>query len=411
MVTSKQRRSAAALTTAATVAAVLAGCGVLSQDPDRETVVIGVDLEQTGGGSALGTVYQEALELRVAQINEQGLLGDRELELRFSDNRSDSATSRSNITEFTADPDVSAIIMGGCDECAIAATDAIQEGATPTIVLAAASEITEPVSERAYVFQIGPRAGDSARLLADEMIGDDTETIALVTTDDVYGQEGRAQMAAAAERLGVAVVVDQTITADEDRISAVATAIVGYGPEPELDPVTLQPLAPEQEGPDAVVIWASGEEAGQLAQELRDQDYEGRFYLDASAADQLFLSGPAAALDDAKMAFVETLVIDGVIATSPAKAARQTWFNQYTSQVGTYHAYSSFAADGLQVILEAINRSGSAGRSDIRTELENLQIDGFSGPIRFRLETHSGLNPLGLVTLVAQGDRWRVAAG
>lgn len=110
------------------------------------------------------------------------------------------------------------------------------------------------------------------------------------------------------------------------------------------------------------------------------------------------------------MVFTETLVIDDVIATSPAKAARQTWFNTYTAEHGTYHAYASFAADAVQVIVEAIDQVDSTERESVHAAIEGVQLDGFSGPIRFRLENHSGLNPQALTTLVAQGDRWRLAA-
>ena len=109
------------------------------------------------------------------------------------------------------------------------------------------------------------------------------------------------------------------------------------------------------------------------------------------------------------MIFTETLVIDNVIATSPAKAARQTWFNDYTAKAGTYHAYSSFAADAVQIIVEAINQFDSTDRLAVRDAIEGTQIDGLSGPIRIRVENHSGLSPQALVTVVAQGDRWRPA--
>jgi branched-chain amino acid transport system substrate-binding protein len=405
VVTARRLRSGA---TAGLVVVVtlLAGCGVVDQEAEPQTVLIGVDLGLTGTGSPLDTVYQQALQLRMEQVNEQGLLGDRRLDMRVLDNRSDSATASTNVAELAADPDIAAIVMGASSESAITSVDAINQAQVPTVALAPASAITQPVEERRYLFQIGPTAADNARLIADELTSAEVETVALVTTEGVYGEEGRAQMQSAADRAEFEIVVNQTITADEERVASVASAILGY--QPVVDPLAqVEPQA----GPDAVAIWAPGPIAGQLAAGLRDQGYQGQFYLDSSAADQLFLSGPAgAALDRARMAFTETLVIDGVIATSPAKAARQTWFNDYTSRQGTYHAYSSFAADAINVIVQAINQAGSTDREAIRNAFENLQIDGFSGPIRFRFATHSGLNPLAIVTLVAQGDRWRLAS-
>jgi branched-chain amino acid transport system substrate-binding protein len=109
------------------------------------------------------------------------------------------------------------------------------------------------------------------------------------------------------------------------------------------------------------------------------------------------------------MIFTETLVIDDVIATSPAKAARQTWFRDYLAQEGTYHAYASFAADAVQLIIEAINRFDSADRESVRAAIEATQTEGLTGPLRMTAENHSGLMPQALTTVVAQGGRWRPA--
>jgi branched-chain amino acid transport system substrate-binding protein len=372
--------------------------------------VIGADLELTGDGSELGTIYHEALKLRVEQVNDQGLLAGRRLELLVLDNRSDSATAAANLSELAANPDVTAIVTGGCDECALAAVDAINEAAVPTIALAAVSALTEPVDERRYLYKLGPSASDVARVLGAELARVDAETVGLVTTGDLYGAEGLEEMTTVAERAGVEVAVSETVTADENSVQGAATAILGYQPAP---PVGVDVSVQQQEqppGPDAVVVWAPDAIAGQLAVTLRDQGYEGQLLLDSSAANELFLSGAAGpALGGARIVFTETLVIDGVIATSPAKAARQTWFNAYTARQGTYHAYSSFAADAIEVIVAAVNQFDGTDRETVRTALENTQVDGLSGPIRFRIENHSGLNPQALVTLVAQGDRWRLA--
>src|SRR5690606_33136905 len=93
-------RYRAAVAVGATAVMVLAGCGAFSADSAPETVVVGVDLELTGAGEALGAIHRQALELRVEQINQQGLLGNRRIELEFRDNRSNPATSALNVGEL-----------------------------------------------------------------------------------------------------------------------------------------------------------------------------------------------------------------------------------------------------------------------------------------------------------------------
>src|SRR5690606_1763604 len=87
-------RGGAAVVVSAAAVVLGSGCGVFEGQSSQETVVIAADLELTGSAHTLGTVYRDALQLRVDQVNAQGLLGDRRLELIIRDNRSDPAISR-----------------------------------------------------------------------------------------------------------------------------------------------------------------------------------------------------------------------------------------------------------------------------------------------------------------------------
>lgn len=371
---------------------VLAGCGNSGGAP--QTVRIGVDLELTGPGSPTALVIRQALQLRVDQVNSAGLLGYRRLELLVRDNRGDSAVAASNVQSLAADPTVVAVVMGTCELCVQAAVPTIASQRVPVVALGSASDLVEPIDERRYVFKLGPDASDVAALLVRELGRMGADTVGLIATDRPYGVEGRAELSAAADRSGLDLVAGPAIGDDGQGVEVSVGAVLAGN------------------DPDAVVLWASGPATAAAAVRLRAQGYTGPLLLAPSAADQIFITSSAReALSGARMVFTEALVIDGLIASSPAKAARQSWLRDYTAQEGTYHAQASFAADAVQVIVEAINRYGTTDRDQVRTALENTQIDGFTGPIRFRLETHSGLSPQALVMLVVQGDRWRLAAG
>lgn len=386
---------AAATTVAVVLAALVSACGTTT--PQAERVVIGVDLELTGPGAHLGQIYRRALELRVDQINEAGLLGNRHLELEVLDNRTDSGVAGTNISQLAADSDVVAIITGGCDTCALGSLETIAAAAVPVVSLAATTELVEPIDQRRYVFKLGPDAFDVAQVLAQELRRAEAASVGLITSDQPYGVEGQSEMTAAAQRLELDVV-SRTIAEDGQGTDVAVADLLSEGPS-------------SQPGPDAVVIWASGPASASVAVSLHNQGYEGQIFLAPSGANEPFVGSDARdALNGARMVFTESLVSDVLIASSPAKAARQTWLRDYAAQQGTYHAQASFAADALQVLVAAINENDSTDRESVRAALETTQIDGFTGPIRFRLETHSGLSPQALVILVAQGDRWRLAA-
>lgn len=395
---------------ATSVLAILftSSCAAVWQDstPEQEVVLIGVDLELSGDDAALGMIFHDAMELRVEQLNRQGILGDRRLELTVRDNHSDPGTSAANVADLAADAAVAAVITGGCVPCLLASVDSINDAQLPVISLAAADAVARPVDERRSIFQLAPTTADTASVIGRELTAAGVETVALVATEDEYGSDGLAAMNSVATRADLEVVVEAQLSADSEDLGAVAGEIAEFRPEPE----AFVPGTEEQPpGADAVVVWGLAPFGRQVAAGLREAGYEGPLYLDHAAADELFLSGAeSAALTGATMVFTETLVIDEVIATSPAKTARKTWVNDYTARYGTYHAAASFAADAIGLVVAAVNQVNSTDRAAIRTALESMQVDGLSGPLRITPENHASLLPQALTTVVARADRWRL---
>lgn len=401
--TSRSRRYELAAVLGA-AAVTLASCSVISNETTPEPVRIAADLELTGGNAGLGEVYRNALELRVEQVNQLGLLGERRLELEIRDNRSDPATAATNLDQLAADPDVTAIVTGACAECLVAGAGTINERGVPTIALAASSAVSTPVAERAYVFKVGPNPEHTAFELARALLAADASTVALVTTEDLYGEEAHQQMTNDRMPDQLEVVTHEPVNGESD-LAAMASRIASF--QPQFDPEN--PEASEQVGPDAVVIWAYSGLAGEVAASLRTAGYDGPLFLDAAAAGELFLSGGnTSALAGATMVFPESLVMDEVVATTPAKAARKTWFQDYTARYGTYHAFSSFAADAIGLVVDAVNRTGGTDRAQLRDTLEVTTMDGLSGALRLTPSQHSGLMPQALTLLTVRGDRWRL---
>ena len=167
--------------------------------------------------------------------------------------------------------------------------------------------------------------------------------------------------------------------------------------------------------PQAIVAWTSAEQAMLVARYAKESGYSGQLFFDAAAAGELFFDSAAAEpVDGATMVFTPTMVIDDTIATTPAKAARKQWFRAYTARFGGYYGLSSFAADAIQLIVDASMRGdgadGTMNREGMRDVLETSQVDGLSGPIRMTPDNHSGLMPQALTVLVATGGRWRLAS-
>jgi branched-chain amino acid transport system substrate-binding protein len=381
----------------AILATSLTGCQFGGEPRDTGEIIIRADLELSGAAAPTGEAYQRALQLKVEQVNESGVLGVRKLSLKVEDNRSDPNESLRNIDEFAADPSVSAIIMGGCDACAVAAAKTINDKKIPTIALAPATTAANPVIDRRYMFKLAPNAADSAAALIAELRLRGIKKLGVLSTSDSYGAEGTA--AFSADRLRVPGI---------QLVKSVQVKPTGTD--------LTQPVSDLLKAkPDAILVWTTAEQAMLAVTQARKDNYRGDLFFDAHAAGDLFLSGAeAAAAEDTTMFFSQTMVIDDVIATTPAKAARKQWFRDYTARFGGYYGSSSFAADAVQLIADAAIRADSTAdhhnRDALRDVLETSQMEGLSGPIRMTPDNHSGLMPQALTMLVARAGRWRLAS-
>lgn len=376
------------------LAVVLLAGGCQASPGPSELVTIGADLELSGPAAAIGKVYAQALQLRVEQVNHNGLLGHRKLALVIRDNRSDPATSAANISGFITDPSISVMISGACGECIVNSAKAVNEAKLPTIALARPSNVSAPVADRRYIFKLAPNADDDATVLVSELDASGLDKVAIIAPNDQFGSDTVDALTSKFGRAGLSTVATERVGVGATDLTAAAARVMRAKPTPT-----------------GVVILAYPPSAALAAKALRAEGYTGRVILGSGAADALFLSGDAApALDGASLVFTPTLVSDDIIATSPAKSNRAAWFRDYLSTYGSYAAYASFAADAVGLVVEAVNRTNSTDRDQLRAAIETTRLDGLSGPIRLTPANHSGLMPQAMTVLVAANGRWRLAS-
>jgi branched-chain amino acid transport system substrate-binding protein len=365
-------------------------CQAKGTAADTSPIVIGADLELSGVDAAIGTTYSRALELRVDQLNAQGGVDGRRVELSIKDNRSDPAVSLANVNGFTADHSVAGIVMGACSSCVAGAARVVDGAKLPTVTLAPASETVEPVADHRYVFKLGPDAGDSAASLVARLRTAGVKRVAVLTTDDLNGSDAVAAYSGQLAHGSTTVVSQQLFrVSDTDLTQPVHGAL--------------------SHTPDALVVSAFPAQAALVAKSARDAGYTKQIFFDATAAGDVFLDGPAAgATAGAIMVAPQSLVIDEVIATSPARIARKRWFADYTAKYGAFSGYSTFAADAVTLIVESVDKAGGVVHPKMRDAMESAAFEGMSGQIRFSSTDHSGVLPQALTTVVARAGRWRL---
>lgn len=381
-----------------------AACSTALTGGDKDDVVIAADLELSGAYADVGAVYQRALQLKVDQINAAGGVQGHKLRLDVKDNRSDQSLSASNIDAFGDESNLAAIVTGWCGDCLQNVAKTLDDKGIPTISLSPEDRVVDPTAGRKFIFKVAPNADDTAAVLATEVKSAKAHSVALVGTSDVNGDDALTALKSALTSAGLTVTTTEKFQATDTNLNQPVEAAIGAASTDGSSNDT-------SEAPDALIISAFSSKALLAAQAARNAGFEGKIYFDQPAAGQLFVTGAdTKSIHGVTMVSTQTMVIDDLIATNPAKIARRQWFNDYTSKYGNFSEYSTYAADAVQSIVDGIQVSDSATNHEaVRDAIETGQFEGFSGPIRMSPENHSGLVPQALTLLVARGNRWQPA--
>jgi branched-chain amino acid transport system substrate-binding protein len=364
---------------------------------DTTDIVIGASLEVTGPGSEVGQIYEHALRLKVDQLNAGKTLNGRKVRLDVKDNKGDPASATSQMSDFAANGSITAAIMGVSSTIADGAGKVANTKKLPAISLAPVADVSKTTTDAQFLFKLAPNVDQDSSVILSTIPGYPgsltNKSIGVVHSADDYGQKALDAFTAQVPTTGNIKLLKAELPADE----------TGYV-------TAVKPVAPSTKAPEAVVVFASPNQASAAADALREAQYKGPIFLDAAAAGDVFY-GMKTTTENVSLLFTQTMAIDDVIATNPATAARKQWFQDYTAKYGSYNGQASLAADAVQLIVNSVLRAGTAtDRDKIRTSMEQISFDGLSGPIRMAPNSHTGLMPQGLAILAAQNGRWRLIA-
>ena len=382
--------------TAAAVAAcsTRVGGAALPAGPD---LVVGACLELSGINQNVGTEQAYALTIIRDTINERGVaIGGamRKVRLVLADTQSDPVRAKKVMQNLIANESISAIIGTSMADTSVAVAPLAQSAGVPLVSLTAADAIVTPVQDRSYVYKLGPNASDVAGLLAGMMKTRKHHRIAVLYADDAHGVGGRNAMRTAAAHVGLTVAKEVALTA--------TGRLTGYANQ--ADVVKAAHL-------DAAVIWTMAPNSGMVARALREKrnttPFHGELFFDSGAAgDETMASYNRSAVANSYL--VSPKILDGspLAITTPAAQDRQDFYTRYTQAHGIFSSLAAYGGDGLKLLVNAAQISGSTNRRQLRDAMESGIYEGLVGTYAFNTIYHGGVDPDMLAVFAIKPSGW-----
>jgi branched-chain amino acid transport system substrate-binding protein len=326
------------------------GCG--SHD---DAIQIGFFGPLTGNTATAGQSLRNGARIAVDEINAEGGLLGRPLALVEYDDRSSPEQAVKSVLRLVTRDRVTAIVGSLHSGNILAAAPILEEFETPTV-----GSGTSPgwlQQGYRYLFRSLGNSALAVRQLALHAREEGLLGVAVLHANDEYGTTGANDFVEQAREQGLEVVARETFThGDRD--------------------FTGQFARIRARSPDAVLLWALGDDLGALTKQLRQAGYSGPI-LGAEGytmAQVLEVAGEAA---DGVVLAAQYLVPERPeLATDPlTRSFLERYLAAFGAMPASDNAYRGY--DAVQILAEGIRR---AGRLDGRAIADAIRgIDGLRG--------------------------------
>jgi branched-chain amino acid transport system substrate-binding protein len=359
-----------------------AGGGGGGGDP----VKIGINEPLSGPGAAVGQAKLDGAQARVDQINKEGGILGRQVELVVKDNRGDQTEALTVTRDLIDREQVHALIGNGTSPATLSALPAMLKSGIPTISEAASEEIVAPPEEKKNIFKVTPIGTTSAQVIVKALKERGIGKIGALSVNDPYGADGLAGYQALEESGDIEITGSEVFEATDSDVTPQLRGLLRSGPE-------------------AIVVVAIPPGVAAVRRNAVEQvGTDIPMYFDPGAAGQamLDLAGPAA--DGAFVASPRTLVWDQVDSSFPQYEQLQAFGKAYD---GDDRYFAGLTWDAVGMLKAAMEKAGSTDKAAVVGALNGMsQYTGASGELSLSEDQHTAMDADDMTVLTVKDGKW-----
>ena len=339
----------------------------------KDPVRVGVVTSVTGPASFLGDPASKALELMADQVNQEGGVLGRQLELILYDDASNPERARTMMQRLLTQDRVSVVIGSSVTANAMAMEKLAARHNVPQVAMVGGSIATDPTKK--WLFTIPESGLVAAQVTYEHMKKNNVSKIALLSSNAGAGRAERLTYLDQAEKNNIEVVMDETYARGDSDMTAQLTRIRSNADV------------------QAVINLDAGNQPAIVARNYMALDIDVPLYslhsqaapefasLAGRAAEGVLVPGPA-------MVVAEQLP-QGTPVREIAMRFRKLYQDRYDREPNMHAGYGH---DALLVVVDAIRRAGGTDPGAIRDSLEQTHdLVGVTSTITYSPSSHGGV--------------------
>jgi len=340
------------------IVSLLGLTGCRNQSNSSSTIKLGAAAPMTGDYAQYGEYFKNGLELALEEINKNGGVLGKKIELVYGDDKGDPEEAVSVAQKFVTDKNITGIIGHFFSGCSLAAGPIYQQNGIPMLAVASTNPEVPKIGD--YVFRINVGDNYQGTQLAKWLYEEKSiKKVAVVYDNSDYGK-------------GVTDVFIKTFKDLGGEITTVESYMGGQ--EKDFSVIVTKIKASNAE---AMVLASYPTEGALIVQKARNSGLDIPIVCSDSVYTEDFikLGGKA----------VEGVIVVSYFHPSDPKPEVQEFVKKFKAKYNKEpDSWSPYAYDALYVMVDAIKRAGSTDRKAVRNALaETKDFKGATGVTTF----------------------------
>jgi len=350
-------------------------------------IKIGAVLDITGAGASLGVPERQALTLLTKQVNADGGVDGRQIELIIEDDQSTEDAAARAMTKLVNQDKVDIVLGASRTGPSLAMRPIAESGEIPMISLAANQAI---VDGSTWVFKTAQNDIVVLQNILALAEREGYKTIGLARDASGFGEGIQEMLDELGAPAGIKVVTTQKFA-------------------PDATDFTAQMVNLRDAGADVNLIWGIPPAAALAQKAYRQLGIDAPVLQSHGIGNQVFLDTAGDSANGLVAPLGRLLVVDQLPADDPQAEVIAAFVAAYTEEYGEGPStFAGHAYDGFQLAIDALKEVGT-DKTKIRDHLE--AVDGFvgiSGVFTMSPEDHSGLTQDALVLVTVENSNWKL---
>ena len=351
-----------------------------------EPVRIGTFLAVTGSAAFLGDPELKTLQMVVADLNANGGLLGRPVELVHYDTGGNAREAVDFAKRLIKNDRVDIIVGGSTSSDTLAVIPEVEKEGVPLLSLSGAVDIVEPVKK--WVFKVAPSDRMAVVKIYQDLRKRNLSKIALISGDGGFDKSGREQLRKLAGEYGMVIVADEAYSNKDTDMSAQLNKIRATDAQ-------------------AIINFGFGQAPAIVTKNIRQLGITLPLYQSHGVASQTFIDLAGDAAEGVRLPASPLMVAEQLADADPQKPVLLAYKRQYEARHGAVSAFGGYAYDGALIAIAAIRRAGSVNKAAVRNEIERTAgFIGTAGVFNITPQDHMGLAPDALKLVEIRNGGW-----